>query len=93
MNILLTGATSLIGRHVVQRLLMRGDSVTVLQRGECGIKGVRELRCDLSSSADSAVLQKAMQAQEAVVHLAAKVSIAGAGMRLKRSILMVLNVW
>lgn len=76
-NILLTGATSLIGRHVVKLLLSRGDAVTVVQRGECAIEGVKELRCDLSSSADVPVLQQAMVSQDAVVHLAAKVSIAG----------------
>lgn len=77
MKVLVTGATSLIGRHVVQRLIKRGDSLTVIQRGECGISGVQELRCDLSGSADLTLLQQAMQSQEAVVHLAAKVSIAG----------------
>ena len=32
MNMLVTGASSMIGRHVVERLIARGDAVTTLQR-------------------------------------------------------------
>lgn len=76
MKVLVTGATSLIGQHVVQRLLGRGDSVSVLQRGPSGISGVQEVRCDLSSNCSSE-LQTALQGQDAVVHLAAKVGVSG----------------
>ena len=95
MKILVTGATSLIGRHIVSRLVERGDEVTVLQRHPSGIEAVAEVCCDIAS-AESAVipgsvagsrsgavrisddpLAMAMESKDAVVHLAAKVSIAG----------------
>lgn len=77
MKILLSGATSLIGRHVVAQLLQRGDSVTVVQRGASGLAGVEELRCDLSAPDEPAALTECMQGKDAVVHLAAKVSVSG----------------
>ncbi len=92
MKVLVTGATSLIGRHIVSRLVERGDEVTVLQRHPSGIEGVSEVCCDIAravtpgsgpgskpgadkTSGDS--LATAMEAKDAVIHLAAKVSIAG----------------
>lgn len=87
MNILVTGATSLIGRHVVARLLERGDKITVLQRRPSGLEGVREICCDIADSQHASIpdagsakanpLEIALEGNEAVVHLAAKVSIAG----------------
>ena len=81
MNILVTGASSLIGKHVVERLLQRGDKVTVLQRSSAGIAGVREVLCDLSGESSSsntkAQLSSAMEGQNAVIHLAAKVGVTG----------------
>lgn len=77
MKILLSGATSLIGRHVVAQLLQRGDSVTVVQRSASGLQGVDELRCDLSSPDQASELATCMQGKDAVVHLAAKVSVSG----------------
>ncbi len=47
MKVLLTGATSLIGRHVVARLLERGDEVTVVQRNPSRIEGVAEFCHDI----------------------------------------------
>lgn len=72
----------MIGRHVIEILLLRGDDVTVLQRGASGIADVKELRCDLSASATQAVdvqeiLVRGMQGADAVVHLAAKVGVSG----------------
>ncbi len=77
MKVTVTGATSLIGRHVVNQLLSRGDEVTVVQRRPSDIQGVTEICCDLSK--DNAVdsLRTAMSGASAVIHLAAKVSIAG----------------
>ncbi len=49
-KILVTGATSLIGRHIVSRLVERGDQVTVMQRSPSGIEGVAEICCDIASS-------------------------------------------
>lgn len=74
----------MIGRHIVQRLLVRGDEVTVVQRGASNLQGVREIRCDLADSPKDAgthqsddPLVKAMTGQATVVHLAAKVGVSG----------------
>lgn len=85
MKMLVTGATSLIGRHVVARLVARGDQVTVLQRRPSGISAVDEVCCDIASFSTAAAsgtstessLATALEGQDAVIHLAAKVSIAG----------------
>ena len=97
MRILVTGASSLIGRHVVELLLKRGDTVTVMQRKPAAIDGVREVLFDLAAepythdlqnvkeplvSNDDAIdvadeLVTAMTDQDAVIHLAAKVGVAG----------------
>ena len=84
MKVIVTGATSMIGRHVVERLLERGDEVTVVQRNASSLQGVREIRCDLSATSKVSgsdqrhgSLSEAMNGQEAVVHLAAKVGVSG----------------
>jgi len=72
-NVLVTGATSLIGRHTVERLLARGDVVTTLQRRGTGIP-VRDV---LGSVTDRDAVSRACQGQDAVVHLAARVGSIG----------------
>ena len=42
MRVLVTGATSLLGRHTVVRLLDAGHDVVVFQRTPCGLDGVVE---------------------------------------------------
>jgi len=86
-KILVTGATSLIGRHVVDLLVQRGDQVTVVQRGASAITGVEELRGDLAASVGlrqdpqesliSEKLMSGMQGCDAIIHLAAKVGVSG----------------
>jgi nucleoside-diphosphate-sugar epimerase len=73
-NVLVTGATSLIGRHTVERLLARGDSVTTLQRHGANGLPIREV---LGSVTDRAAVATACQDQDAVVHLAARVGATG----------------
>jgi 2-alkyl-3-oxoalkanoate reductase len=73
-NVLVTGATSLIGRAVVDQLSGRGDAVTVLQRRSASIDGVREVLGDIT---DADALADACAGCEAVVHLAAKVGVVG----------------
>lgn len=68
MKILVTGATSLLGRAVVPRLLERGDEVTVFQRTPSGLAVAEHL----GDIADRAAVASAMEGCEAVVHLAAR---------------------
>lgn len=73
MKILVTGASSLLGAGVATALAVRGDQVTVLQRRPSGL-GLPEVLADI---ADAAQVAAATAGQDAVVHLAAKVNIAG----------------
>lgn len=73
MRVLVTGASSLIGRHTVTRLLERGDTVTTLQRSPAGL-GTTEV---LGSVTDADVLARACDRQDGIVHLAAKVGVTG----------------
>lgn len=73
MRVLVTGATSAIGRGVAQALLARGDDVRVLQRSASGL-GVKEFRADLT---DADAVRAAVSGVDRVVHLAAKVGITG----------------
>jgi len=73
-RVLVTGATSLIGRHVVDRLLARGDQVTVVQRRSSGRSDVTEILADL---ADPVASKPATEHIEGVIHLAARVGITG----------------
>ena len=73
MRILVTGASSLIGRRTVDRLVGRGDTVTTLQRTPSGL-GTAEI---LGSVTDPAVVERACTDQDAIIHLAAKVGVTG----------------
>ncbi len=72
MKVLVTGATSLIGRHTVDSLTSRGDEVTTLQRAEHSW-----LPTVAGSITDRETVQRACADQDAVVHLAAKVGVIG----------------
>ena len=73
MRVLLTGATSMIGRATVARLRSRGDVVTVLQRSAFDDADA----CIQGSITDPSVLVNAVADQDAIIHLAAKVDIVG----------------
>lgn len=73
MKVLVTGATSMIGRKTVEELLRRGNDVNVLQRGECELP-VRVFRGDIR---DDALVQEASFGCDVVIHAAAKVGIVG----------------
>lgn len=75
MRVLVTGATSLIGAATVDRLVARGDVVTVLQRRPASRADVTEVLADI---ADSSALAAACSGHDAVIHLAAKVGVTGA---------------
>jgi len=74
MRILVTGSTSMIGRMLAERLVARGDEVTVLQRSTSDLSGVRQFN---GSITDPDVVAAALDGQEGVIHLAAKVDITG----------------
>lgn len=73
MRVLLTGATSLLGRTTAATLLAAGHEVTVLQRRPSGLP-CREVLCDIT---DTQGVDAAARDQEAVLHLAAKVDVTG----------------
>lgn len=73
MRVLVTGATSMIGRAVVAALVDRGDTVTTFQRSPSGTQ-----QPEFNGSvADAGQVAAAIADQEAVIHLAAKVDLIG----------------
>ena len=64
----------MIGRMVAELLLARGDDVTVLQRSSTDLSGVRQIN---GSITDADVVAQALDGQDGVIHLAAKVDIMG----------------
>ncbi len=73
MKVLVTGASGMLGAATARALATRGDDVTVLQRRPAGL-GLREVLGDV---ADSAAVRRAVEGQDAVLHLAAKVNVTG----------------
>ena len=73
MQVLVTGATSLLGAATVRALQERGHTVTVLQRRPSG------LHCPevLGDIRDRATVDRAVAGCQAVLHCAAKVGITG----------------
>ncbi|MGW0506137.1 NAD-dependent epimerase/dehydratase family protein [Micromonospora sp. NPDC003241] len=74
MRILVTGASGMLGGATATALRMRGDEVRVLQRRSSGLVGVDERRGDIT---DPQAVRAATAGVDAVVHLAAKVSMTG----------------
>jgi nucleoside-diphosphate-sugar epimerase len=72
-KVLVTGGTSLLGARVARRLEDRGDDVTVFQRGSSDASW-RQIRGDIR---DDRAVGEAVRGVDAVVHLAAKVSVVG----------------
>ena len=73
MRVLVTGGTSLLGASVAQQLAHRGDEVVALQRGASDAAW-HQIRGDIR---DPEVVNESMRGVDAVVHLAAKVSVVG----------------
>jgi nucleoside-diphosphate-sugar epimerase len=69
-RILVTGASSLLGRHVALQLAERGDAVTCFQRSDSGT-GLAQVLGDVR---DADALSAAARAHDAVIHLAALVA-------------------
>jgi len=74
MRVLVTGGSSLLGQAVVARLSQRGDDVVSMQRGEAPSEG-EQVRGDIR---DRNAVRDAMRDVDAVIHLAARVSVTGA---------------
>lgn len=74
MRVLVTGGTSLIGRTVIAQLAGRGDQVVALQRTAIQIPDAQIVT---GSITDMAVVNRAVEGCDAVVHLAARVGIVG----------------
>jgi len=72
-KVLVTGATSMLGRATAEVLLGRGDEVSVLQRRPSGLP-CREVLADI---ADPLAVRRAALDHDAVVHLAARVDVTG----------------
>ncbi len=73
MRVLVTGGSSLLGGATAQALAARGDQVTLFQRRPAGL-GLPEVLGDVG---DPGTVAAAAAGQEAIVHLAARVGIAG----------------
>lgn len=73
MRVLVTGATSLIGRHTVDALRGAGHDVTAFQRNDADLPA----RIVRGSITDPDVLATACRHQDAVIHLAARVGVTG----------------
>lgn len=77
-TVLVTGASGMLGGEVARTLLEKGWRVRVFQRGHAAVanrEGVDEV---LGSVTDPDAVAKALDGVDDVVHLAAKVSFAGA---------------
>ncbi|MBD0317871.1 MAG: NAD-dependent epimerase/dehydratase family protein [Thermoleophilia bacterium] len=76
MNVLVTGATGFLGRHLVRRLRQRGDDVRALVRGEADERrlrgdGVDAVRGDIC---DPAAVRRAAHGRDLVFHAAGLVA-------------------
>ncbi|QEW04953.1 NAD-dependent epimerase/dehydratase family protein [Microbacterium lushaniae] len=75
MIVLVTGASGFLGRAVTTELVAAGHSVRTLQRRPSGVDGATDILGSITTPAD---IERAIDGVEGVVHLAAKVSLAGA---------------
>ncbi|MFC0680729.1 NAD-dependent epimerase/dehydratase family protein [Lysobacter korlensis] len=74
MSVLVTGASGLLGGAVARELASRGHEVRSFQRRPAELPGVEDAP---GSVTDTDAVRRAVAGMDAVVHLAAKVSLAG----------------
>ena len=82
MHYLVSGGAGFIGSHLVEALLARGDSVTVIDDCSTGslanlstVSGSTKLHIILGSACDDLVVDQACAEVDAVIHLAAAVGV------------------
>lgn len=73
MKVLVTGASSLLGRRTAEALLARGDDIVCFQRHPAGLE-TAEVLGDIR---DVALVAKAAAGCDAIIHAAAKVGVVG----------------
>ncbi|TFD64177.1 NAD-dependent epimerase/dehydratase family protein [Cryobacterium ruanii] len=79
MRVLVTGASGFLGRAVAARISTAGHEVRTFQRRPSGVPGVEDVHGSITTVADTPYvgLAYAVSGMDAVVHLAAKVSLTG----------------
>jgi nucleoside-diphosphate-sugar epimerase len=75
--VVVTGASGLLGRAVAEEIAARGHEVRTFQRRASGLAGQFRLTDNRGSVTDPDAVAAVMSGATAVVHLAAKVSLAG----------------
>jgi nucleoside-diphosphate-sugar epimerase len=73
-TVLVTGASGLLGGAVARALVARGEHVRTLQRRPSGVDGAQDVAGSLT---DPDAVARAVAGVDGVVHLAARVSLAG----------------
>ena len=74
MIVVVTGASGYLGRAVATELIAAGHDVRTLQRRPSGVDGATDI---LGSVTDPDAVARALDGAEGIIHLAAKVSLAG----------------
>ncbi|WP_028279949.1 NAD-dependent epimerase/dehydratase family protein [Arthrobacter sp. H5] len=74
MTVLVTGASGLLGRAVATLLVDGGHTVRTFQRRPSSVAGAADVAGSLTETVD---VRRAVQGVDAVIHLAAKVSVSG----------------
>ena len=74
-NVLLTGATGFVGKYVVDELVRRGVSLTVLVRKKKNDipKSVKQIVCDLEKITTLRPYSRSLIKYKTVIHLAAEI--------------------
>ncbi len=76
-DVLVTGGGGFLGRHIVNLLLKRGDSVTIFNRSKHKDLEDRGVICFTGDLRDYEAVKKAVQGKDSVFHVAAKAGVWG----------------